>query len=75
MLEDTSIRDRDKAFLIGNRFVVKNHREDGGFACVLCTRFRESDTVCKEIPELIDHLWREHHIDELEGDPDVREAG
>jgi hypothetical protein len=63
-----------RKFLVKNRFVVKCHREHGGFACALCARFKESDTMCREIGALVDHLWREHTSDELERDDDIVEC-
>ncbi|KAL5119541.1 hypothetical protein ACEQ8H_002606 [Pleosporales sp. CAS-2024a] len=61
-------------FLVKNRFVIKCHREDGGgFACVLCARFKESDTVCKRVEALMEHLWKDHTREELEKDDDVYE--
>ncbi|KAH6877711.1 hypothetical protein J4E91_000668 [Alternaria rosae] len=63
-----------RTFRIKNRFIVKSHREGGGFACVLCARFRESDTVCRGIEALMDHLWREHTSYELEMDADIVEV-
>ncbi|KAL6151138.1 hypothetical protein ACJBU6_10129 [Exserohilum turcicum] len=63
-----------RVFRIKNRFIVKSHREQGGFACVLCARFRRFDMLCRDIGSLIDHLWREHTADELEWDIDVVEC-
>jgi hypothetical protein len=63
-----------QTFRIKNRFIVKCHRERGGFACVLCARFKESDTVCRGIEALMDHLWREHSSEELERDADIVEV-
>lgn len=62
-----------RTFVIKNRFVVKSHRESGGFTCVLCARFRASDTVCKNVSGLMEHLWRDHVGGELERDYDVVE--
>jgi hypothetical protein len=62
-----------RIFLVKNRFVIKCHREGTGFACILCARFKESDTVCREIGALMDHLWREHTSEELEKDDDILE--
>ncbi|RYN52133.1 hypothetical protein AA0114_g5016 [Alternaria tenuissima] len=62
-----------RTFRIRNRFIVKCHRDTGGFACVLCARFKESDTVCRGIESLMDHLWREHTSEELERDVDIVE--
>jgi hypothetical protein len=60
-------------FLIKNRFMIKSHRQSAGFACVLCARFRESDTVCRDVGALIEHLWRDHPKEELEKDEDIFE--
>ncbi|EUC47696.1 hypothetical protein COCMIDRAFT_89326 [Bipolaris oryzae ATCC 44560] len=63
-----------RVFRIKNRFIVKSHREQGGFACVLCARFRRFDMLCRDIGSLMDHLWREHTADELEWDCDILEC-
>ncbi len=63
-----------RRFLIKNRFVVKSHRENGGFACLLCARFRPSDTVCREVTALMEHLWRDHTSEELGKDEDIVES-
>lgn len=70
---DREGRPERRVFLVKNRFVIKCHREGQGFACVLCARFKESDTVCRELGALMDHLWREHTSQELEKDDDVFE--
>jgi hypothetical protein len=62
-----------RVFLVKNRFVIKCHREGTGFACVLCARFKESDTVCRDIGLLMDHMWKEHTGEELEKDDDIFE--
>lgn len=67
-------RHERRIFLVNKRFIVKCHREGKGFACVLCARFKEADTVCKETEALIDHLWREHMAEELEKDDDIFEV-
>ena len=63
-----------RTFRVDNRFVIKSHREHGGFACIFCARFRKSDTVCRDIGALMEHLWRDHTGAELEKDEDVREC-
>ncbi|CAO2657471.1 Nn.00g035970.m01.CDS01 [Neocucurbitaria sp. VM-36] len=63
-----------RTFLVKTRFVVKSHRESGGFACVLCARFKESDTVCGKIEALMEHLWKEHTGEELAQDEDIVEC-
>ncbi|RMZ72283.1 multidrug resistance fnx1 [Pyrenophora seminiperda CCB06] len=63
-----------RTFRVKNRFVVKSHREQGGFACVLCARYRKWDTVCRGVSLLMDHLWKEHSGDELGMDNDIIEC-
>lgn len=60
-----------KSFLVRNVFVVKCHRVGGGFACVLCARFGDADTVCRSIAALMEHLWKEHTAEDLEKDEDI----
>jgi hypothetical protein len=52
---------------------VKCHREGVGFACVLCARFKDSDTTCRDVALLMEHLWKDHTGQELEKDDDVFE--
>lgn len=59
--------------MVRSRFVVKSHREGHGFACILCAKFRRSDTVCKEIGALMEHLWKDHSAAEMEDDEDIVE--
>ena len=62
---------RRKRFLVRNVFVVKCHRADGGFACVLCAKYGDADTVCRSIAALMEHLWKEHSAEDLERDEDI----
>jgi hypothetical protein len=64
----------ERTYLLGNRFVVKCHREQAGFACVLCARYRDKDTVCATADGLVKHVWRIHEVDEYEDDVDIREV-
>lgn len=66
-------RDRKRIFLVKSRFVVKSHREGNGYACVLCARFKPSDTICRSISALVEHLWRDHNSSEMERDDDIVE--
>jgi predicted metal-dependent hydrolase len=52
-------------------FVVKSHREGGGFACVLCAQWADADTVCRSIGALMEHLWKDHTCEEMERDEDI----
>ncbi|KAF2691929.1 hypothetical protein K458DRAFT_7827 [Lentithecium fluviatile CBS 122367] len=63
----------ERTFLVNTRFLVKCHRQGGGFACVLCCEYSDADTVCSEVRALIEHLWREHTCAELEWDGDIAE--
>lgn len=68
---DEHTKKLSRTFRVDNRFVIKSHRENGGLACILCVRFRKSDTVCREIGALMEHLWRDHTSEELEQDNDI----
>ncbi|KAF2000724.1 hypothetical protein P154DRAFT_193549 [Amniculicola lignicola CBS 123094] len=63
----------ERSFLVENRFIVKCHREGGGFACALCRRFGDVDTACEDVGSLVDHVWREHEIGELIKEEDILE--
>jgi len=71
--EDEVIEER--TYLLGNRFIVKCHREKAGFACVLCYRYRDRDTICESIGGLVKHVWAKHDVAEYESDPDIKEVG
>jgi hypothetical protein len=64
----------ERTFLIGNRFIIKSHRETGGFGCVLCYRHRDSDTICESASGLVRHIWQKHDVAEYETDVDIREV-
>lgn len=65
----------ERTYLVGNRFVVKCHRERMGFACALCARFRDRDTVLESAQGLVRHVWQKHDAEEYELEPDIRETG
>lgn len=64
-------RPRRVKFLVRNEFVVKCHRIGGGFACALCARWGDADTICRDVGDLMEHLWREHEVGDLERDEDI----
>jgi hypothetical protein len=64
----------ERTFLVGNRFVIKSHRENGGFACILCYRNRDRDTILESAPGLVKHLWQKHEVEEY-NDADIKEVG
>ncbi|KAF2643138.1 hypothetical protein P280DRAFT_467214 [Massarina eburnea CBS 473.64] len=72
--QDDKEPDTDRVFLVGTRFLVKSHREGGGYACVLCRKYRDADTRCKEVQTLVDHLWKDHACAGLAGDEDIKEV-
>jgi hypothetical protein len=64
----------ERTYLISNRFMVKCHREKAGFACILCYRNRDRDTLCETANGLVKHVWAKHDVAEYESEPDIREA-
>lgn len=65
----------ERTYLLSNRFVVKCHREQAGFACVLCSRYRYRDTVCPTAEGLVKHVWQQHEAAEYEDEVDIRDVG
>jgi hypothetical protein len=68
-----AVQPRERVFHIENRFLVKSHRPGHGFACVLCSREREADTVMGDVRALVDHVWRDHEVEEYERERDMKE--
>jgi hypothetical protein len=64
----------DRVYLISNRFIIKCHRSSGGFACALCARYRDKDTLLESPQGLVRHIWNKHDTEEYL-DPDIREIG
>jgi len=63
----------ERTFLLGNRFIIKSHREKAGYGCVLCYRYRDRDTICESIAGLVKHVWQKHDVAEYESDDGIRE--
>ncbi|KAF2877744.1 hypothetical protein BDV95DRAFT_480258 [Massariosphaeria phaeospora] len=63
-----------REFHLGQRFVLKCHTADGEYACVLCSRYRDVDALCRSVEALVNHVGRFHDVGELERDADLREA-
>ncbi|KAK0716247.1 hypothetical protein B0H67DRAFT_610807 [Lasiosphaeris hirsuta] len=61
-------------FLVTARFIAKCHREGRGFACWLCWRGRESDTLSHGVSGLVGHVGGKHRVEEWEGEGDIRET-
>ncbi len=53
------------------RLVVKSHTSYGDYACVLCSRERELDCICKSVDVLVEHLGRVHTSEEFEREKDM----
>ncbi|KAE9967814.1 hypothetical protein EG328_007949 [Venturia inaequalis] len=64
----------EKTFLIGNRFIVKSHRDGRGYACPLCARGRAKDTLLESPQGLVRHIWQKHEVQEY-NDTDIKEVG
>jgi hypothetical protein len=64
-------RIEERTYYINNRFIVKCHREKAGFACLLCFRYRDSDTLCETIQRFVNHIWKKHSVAEYEVEPDI----
>jgi hypothetical protein len=62
-----------RTYLLTKRFVFKCHREDDGYACYLCFRHRDRDTLWRSEESLVSHVTSKHSIAEYEGDRDIRE--
>lgn len=63
-----------REFFLGQRFVVKCHTTGGEYACVLCSRGRERDAVCRSVEALAYHVGSFHEMEELEREGDLREV-
>ena len=63
-----------RTFALTGRFIVKCHREQGGYACYLCYQHRDSDTLCQSVESLVRHVASaKHQMWEYERDPDIKE--
>ncbi|KAJ4332668.1 hypothetical protein N0V87_008228 [Didymella glomerata] len=63
-----------REFRLGQRFAVKCHTPDGEYACVICSRERDSDAICRNVEALVKHVGTYHEVDELEREVDLRET-
>jgi hypothetical protein len=70
----TGRKSGERAYNPTSRFIVKCHRPDGTYACHLCYRYRERDTICESQEGLVNHVANKHDVREYEGDPDIREV-
>jgi hypothetical protein len=65
---------QDRTYLVTDRFLVKCHRPGAGYACCLCFRHRDRETLCKRLESLVTHVLEEHDVGEYEMDPDIRDV-
>lgn len=63
-----------REFRLGQRFVIKCHTADGEYACVLCSKNRDVDAICRTVESLVNHVGRFHDISELERERDLRQS-
>ena len=63
-----------REFRLGQRFAVKCHTPDGEYACVICSRNRDVDAICRNVESLVKHVGTFHEVDELEREVDLRET-
>ncbi|KAF1354160.1 hypothetical protein EJ07DRAFT_133962 [Lizonia empirigonia] len=63
-----------REFRLGQRFAVKCHTPDGEYACVICSRNRDVDAICRNVESLVKHVGTYHEADELEREVDLRET-
>jgi len=62
-----------RQYLLSRRFILKCHRRGSGYACYLCFRYRDRDTLCNSEESLVSHVTSKHSVREYAGDPDIRE--
>lgn len=62
-----------REFRLGQRFALKCHTPDGEYACVICSRGRDVDAICRTVEALVKHVGGYHEVDELEREVDLRE--
>jgi hypothetical protein len=63
-----------REFRLGQRFVIKCHTPEGEYACVICSKGRDVDAICRTVESLVKHVGTFHDVDELEREQDLREA-
>jgi len=62
-----------REFHLGQRFVIKCHTADGEYACVLCSKHRDVDAICRSVEALVNHVGNYHEVAELEREVDLKE--
>jgi hypothetical protein len=62
-----------RTYLLTRRFIFKCHREGSEYACYLCFRHRDRDTLCRSEEGLVSHVTSKHSTAEYGDDRDIRE--
>ncbi|KAK4463029.1 hypothetical protein QBC42DRAFT_296314 [Cladorrhinum samala] len=63
-----------RSFILTPRFVAKCHREGpNGYACYLCNRNRDRDTICRSEEALVNHVASKHGVSEYVHERDIKE--
>ncbi|KAL5115278.1 hypothetical protein ACEQ8H_006870 [Pleosporales sp. CAS-2024a] len=63
-----------REFRLGQRFALKCHTPDGEYACIICSRGRDVDAICRTVDALVKHVGTFHDVDELDREIDLREV-
>ena len=62
-----------REFRLGQRFALKCHTPDGEYACIICSKNRDVDAICRNVESLVKHVGTYHDADELTREIDLRE--
>ncbi|KAH4052793.1 hypothetical protein HBH49_090760 [Parastagonospora nodorum] len=63
-----------REFRLGQRFALKCHTPDGEYACIICSKGRDVDAICRNVDALVKHVGTFHDADELVREVDLREV-
>jgi hypothetical protein len=63
-----------REFRLGQRFALKCHTPDGEYACIICSKNRDVDAICRNVDSLVKHVGTFHDVNELDREIDLREV-
>lgn len=63
-----------REFRLGQRFALKCHTPDGEYACIICSKNRDVDAICRTVDSLVKHVGTFHDVNELDREIDLREV-
>ncbi|OAK99423.1 hypothetical protein IQ06DRAFT_378278 [Phaeosphaeriaceae sp. SRC1lsM3a] len=63
-----------REFRLGQRFALKCHTPDGEYACIICSKNRDVDAICRTVDALVKHVGTYHDVNELDREVDLREV-